>query len=108
MAQLDDDLTPLTARWRSIEGDRIDWRRWDNGSGDEDFVVFNDMTADTHQLTGDAGAVLLALLAAPAPCTPGEVLVRVAGDTATVGALDAVGAILVGLERIGLASRVAT
>jgi PqqD family protein of HPr-rel-A system len=95
-------LAPL--RWQAPAAGRIGWRHWDDA-----YVVFDDATADTHLLSGDAGAVLVALLDAAPSCTTAELLARVSGEaTGDDAQLSALHEILAGLERIGLASRVAT
>lgn len=47
--------------WKLIDGQALTYRGWD-----EEFVVYNDLTGDTHLLGADAMQLLLQLRAAPA------------------------------------------
>jgi PqqD family protein of HPr-rel-A system len=46
--------------WRLLPGQSLAHRGWD-----DEYVVYNDLSGDTHLLGADAMAVLLALRAAP-------------------------------------------
>ncbi|MBS0445809.1 MAG: HPr-rel-A system PqqD family peptide chaperone [Proteobacteria bacterium] len=99
---------PAPARWLAPATERFGWRQWD-----DDCVVYDAATADTHLLSGDAGAVFVALLRAPSARTPAELLRALSGEV-DGAAQDAAAElatlleILTGLERIGLACRAAT
>lgn len=47
--------------WKLIDGQMLDHRSWD-----EEFVVYNDVTGDTHLLGVDAMHLLLCLRGGPA------------------------------------------
>ncbi|MFQ5783567.1 MAG: HPr-rel-A system PqqD family peptide chaperone [Alphaproteobacteria bacterium] len=49
------------ARWRLPEGVRLVWRAWD-----DEFVVFNTLSGQTHLLDGVSAAILDALERGPA------------------------------------------
>ena len=50
---------PVT--WRIAPGQQLAYRGWD-----DEFVVYNDLSGDTHLLDGDAFALIDALRASPA------------------------------------------
>jgi PqqD family protein of HPr-rel-A system len=48
--------------WRVIPGQLLDYRSWD----DDEFVLYNNLSGDTHLLGAAAIAILLTLKQAPA------------------------------------------
>lgn len=58
-----DDVTTAAAagHWRLAPGQALAHRCWDG-----EYVVFNDLSGDTHLLAGDAFALLQSLARAPA------------------------------------------
>jgi PqqD family protein of HPr-rel-A system len=47
--------------WKLIEGQSLTWRGWD-----DEYVVYNDLSGDTHLLGADAMDILLHLKTSPA------------------------------------------
>jgi PqqD family protein of HPr-rel-A system len=63
-------------RWRLVPGQLLRAHQWD-----DEFVVYNDLSGDTHLIDAAAMAILLALQAAPAG-------MALPGDTAEPGGED--------------------
>jgi PqqD family protein of HPr-rel-A system len=86
--------------WRSVPPDAIVWREW-NG----EFVVRNEVTGSTHQLSPLAGRVLRALLAADAGLSVEAIVARLndALDPASPASHAAVENVLSEFRRLGLA-----
>lgn len=67
--------------WRIAPGQQLAYRGWDN-----EFVVYNDLSGDTHLLDGDAFALIEALRASPA--TIATLVTVCAGDVPADQLLD--------------------
>lgn len=68
-------------RWTIVAGQALRLRRWDH-----EYVLYNDLSGDTHLLGADSGALLEALQAAPADTATLAVLL---GAAAGLGVDDA-------------------
>ena len=65
---LESGETSGARRWRLVPGQLLRTRQWD-----DEFVVYNDLSGDTHLIDAAAMAILLALQAVPAGMAlPGE------------------------------------
>ncbi|WP_296951487.1 HPr-rel-A system PqqD family peptide chaperone [uncultured Massilia sp.] len=52
--------------WCLRPGQALQYRQWDDGQGDDEYVLYNDLSGDTHLLGGPAIEILLALARGPA------------------------------------------
>lgn len=81
--------------WQVIPGQ--DLRQW---GWDDEYVVYNNLSGDTHLLSGDAMQVLLALRAAPADAATLAASLQEPGTEADISA--AVSEILSELDKLSL------
>lgn len=70
-------MTPACS-WRAPEPHAIAWREWD-----DQFVVYNHATGNTHQLSAFGGEVLLALLRRPSGIDVPELVREIADRVET-------------------------
>ncbi len=54
------------ATWRLRPEQALQFRQWDDGQGNDEYVLYNDLSGDTHLLGGPAIEILLALARGPA------------------------------------------
>jgi PqqD family protein of HPr-rel-A system len=92
--------------WRSVSPDVICWREWD-----DEIVVFSNLTGNTHLLTPLVALTFRRLVESEIAQTLAE-LNEAIGESKALGpeaesieSIEAIGAALADLERIGLAVR---
>jgi PqqD family protein of HPr-rel-A system len=83
-----------TTVWQLLPGQALRHRQWE-----DECVLYNDLTGDTHRLDAAALELLLALRAAPLSLSALCAALGIAGDAAT---LDEVDATLCALAKIAL------
>jgi len=91
-------LTPAARRWRVPFHAALSWREWDG-----EFVVRDERSGSTHLLDARAGSVFSCLVAASAGAGVAEIAVHVLDPTDSTDPAPAIEAVLIELERIGLA-----
>jgi PqqD family protein of HPr-rel-A system len=85
--------------WRVISGQQLVCRSWD-----DEFVLYNNLSGDTHLLDSDAVDLLMALRAAPA--TAPKLAEALGADAADPATADAVAALLRDLAGLHLVETV--
>ena len=83
--------------WRLRPGQALRHRQWD-----EEYVLYNDLSGDTHLLGGAAVEILLALARGPATVTALTALVEAEFDIDPADAARETGALLELLQRLFL------
>jgi PqqD family protein of HPr-rel-A system len=71
-------------RWRVTPGQALRYRQWQ-----DEYVLYNDLSGDTHLLDGDAMQLLLALQQAPRDLAALAVALGAANDAETLADLGA-------------------